>query len=233
MDLFNVKYYEYTPFSVESVKIPNKSGTWASTKISIFREKILIGEYIRNYDGFGTDTFCPFKVNNEWYALYSANYTCVRVMKLHSNRIEDWCGEETVTGFCPIEIYIPKYIHSQFTLNDDNSSVSDIFYVDCDYDINEFRDIFLNKEEFISLDSCNFGFISGCIWGDDSSRKLRYIDLSQIENKILKIESKFGYWELPQKRKLHEVIHMDDWEPGSCHIVIDKMERVNLRDNNE
>lgn len=41
----------------------------------------------------------------------------------------------------------------------------------------------------------NFGFVTGCIWGDDSSWKLEFLDLSQIKDGILKREAKFGYLE--------------------------------------
>ena len=89
-----VKHYEQTPFSVSTEQVQNSPGTWNSTKVSIFRDDKLIGEYLRNYSNYGIETFYPFKIDNEWYALYSADYTATRVMKLHEDRIEDWCGEK-------------------------------------------------------------------------------------------------------------------------------------------
>jgi len=41
-----------------------------------------------------------------------------------------------------------------------------------------------------------FGFLCGCVWGDDSSWKIRYIDFSDLENKVMKITERFGYFEL-------------------------------------
>jgi hypothetical protein len=42
-----------------------------------------------------------------------------------------------------------------------------------------------------------FGFVAGCIWGDDSSYKLQYLDLSQIEEGIITRDDHFGYFVLP------------------------------------
>jgi len=42
-----------------------------------------------------------------------------------------------------------------------------------------------------------FGFIAGCVWGDDSSWKIQYLDLSQIQQGKLKRDDRFGYIEMP------------------------------------
>jgi len=230
MNVQVVKKYEHTPFSVTVEQVQNRPGTWNSSKVSIYRDEKLIGEYLRNYSSFGTNTFYPFKVKDEWYALYSANYTATRVMKLHDDRIEDWCGEEPhANGFCPTEIFVPKYIHAKHSMNIQGKDDSyDIFYVDCDYDSDEFNGE-LNSGDFISLNYCNFGFLCGCVWGDDTSWKLRYIDLSLVPEKVLSITDKFGYWELPNDRKLRECISMDGWEPGHDWVVLTKAEHINLK----
>jgi hypothetical protein len=223
--------YPHTPFSVSLQSVQNSPGTWNSTKVSIFRDDKLIGEYLRNYSSFGAKTFYPFRVNNEWYSLYSANYTTTRVMKLHEDRIEDWCGEDPHSaGFCPTEIYVPQYIHSKHSMNiQGKSDTYDIFYVDCDMNADEFSSE-IKSDDFVSLNYCNFGFLCGCIWGDDTSWKLRYIDLSRIPEKQLIITDKFGYWELPDL-PLQECIRMDGWEPGHSWIRLSKCESVNLVTN--
>ena len=110
METLHHKHYDGTPFSTEITSVENEAGSWNSSKVSIFRDTILIGEYMRNYPSFGALTFCPFKIDTQWYALYSAHYTSVRVMKLHEDRIEDWCGQDPdANGFCPVEIYVPRY----------------------------------------------------------------------------------------------------------------------------
>lgn len=236
MEQLNYKAILGTPFRIETSVVLNKPGTWNSTKVSIYRDDdydvksdvyrkgILIGEYLRNYSSYGFETFCPFQIGDEWYALYSADYTATRVMKLHSDRIEDWCGEESdIYGFCPTGFYVPKYITSG------NIPDYDIIYVDCDYSAEEFHNEIVNPE-FRKLEYCNFGFLCGSLWGDDSSWKLRYIDLSQIPDKVLLITEKFGYWELPAG-PLRSHIRMDGWEPGHEWICLTRQENFNLKTN--
>jgi hypothetical protein len=55
----------------------------------------------------------------------------------------------------------------------------------------------------------DFGFVSGCYWGDDSSWKIQYLDLTKIESGIIKREEKFGYIELPPNLSLKEAIDSD------------------------
>lgn len=229
MQIEVITKYPQTPFSVSTQSVQNKPGTWNSTKVSIFRDDKLIGEYLRNYSSRGAKTFYPFQVNGDWYALYSSNYTATRVMKLHEDRIEDWCGEDpAANGFCPTEYYVPKYIHSKHTMNiQGKDDTYDIYYVDCDME-DEFEGE-MNGNDFVSLNYCNFGFLSGCVWGDDTSWKLRYIDLSRIPEKILTITSKFGYWELPDDSTLQECIRMDGWEPGHDWINLTRAEYINLK----
>lgn len=223
-----IKAYTGTPFSVECIPVVNKPGTWNSTKVSIFRGEDLIGEYVRNYSSMATDTFYPFQVGTEWYAMYSASYTATRVMKLHEDRIEDWCGEApTAHGFCPTEFYVPKYNTSRLSYeHNGEKSEYDSYTVDCDMEAQDF----LNEQkvpDFVSVQYCKFGFLSGCVWGDDTSWKLRYIDLSQIPDKVLTITEKFGYWELPDA-PLKKNIRMDGWEPDHHWITLVKQEYFNL-----
>ena len=219
-----VKKYAGTPFSIECEAIANAPGTWDSTKVSIFRNDLLIGEYIRNYPNFGTETFYPFMVDSQWYSMYSPHYTATRVLKLNDGSIEDWCGEApSSAGFCPMEIYIPKYNHNQYKYDDE---LVDTYTVDCDISDSEFATS-QNVADFLSTKYCNFGFIAGCNWGDDTSCKLKYIDLENIDKKEIKIFDKFGYWELPD-RPLKECVSMDNWEPTHQWCSIDRAEHFNL-----
>jgi len=230
MTLDILKSYPQTPFSVVLTQVQNQPGTWNSTKVAIFRDEKPIGEYIRNYSNYGSNTFYPFQINNEWYALYSADYTATRVMKLHDDRIEDWCGEESHSnGFCPVEFYIPKYIRAEHTMNLNGEDQSyDSFYVDCDTEESNFK-AELESPDFRSLQYCDFGFLCGCVWGDDTSWKLRYINLSKIPEKILSITDKFGYWELSNNLTLRKSIRMDGWEPGHDWVILTRQESINLK----
>lgn len=224
MQTKHVKSFPLSPFSVECNAVKNQPGTWDSTKVSIYRDDYLIGEYLRNYSSHGTNTFYPFKIADVWYALYSAHYTATRVMRLNEKDIEDWCGEsESPYGFCPVEFYIPQYAKCITSVTINGSSTNhEYFMVDNDEE-------FLSKgKDVISTEYCTFGFLSGCVWGDDSSWKLRYIDLSSVPDKVLSITDKFGYWELPNTLKLKQCIDMGNWEPTHQWINLTRMEHVNV-----
>lgn len=228
MEKVHYKPYLGTPFSVEISTVENAPGTWDSNKVSIYKDDVLIGEYIRNYHSYAALTFSPFIHNGEWYALYSPHYTSTRVLKLYDDRIEDWCGEEPDSyGFCPVEYYVPRYKKNEF----DSKELPGEFYyyVDTEFETDKaFVDIEDVPAEIYYTD---FGFMCGCIWGDDSSWKIRHIDLTQIHAKILTITDKFGYWQMPQKMTLKECIDMSNWEPGHNWITLTRAEHFNLTTN--
>lgn len=75
-----------------------------------------------------------------------------------------------------------------------------------------------------------FGFVSGCLWGDDSSWKVEYLDLLQAQQGRLNRDARFGYVELPDRLTLAEAIHCD-WEEGPCepYIQIIRRQTFNVR----
>lgn len=232
METTYIKEFPGTPFSIEVSTVENSPGTWNSSQVVICREDSslkAIGEYRRNYPNYSRETFYPFKaVDGNWYALYSAHYTATRVMRLHEDRIEDWCGEDPASsGFCPTEIYVPQYhtFKSSYKHGDETKEF-DYYLVDNECDKEE--DFFKEDAGKISTDYCKFGFLCGCVWGDDTSWKLRYIDLSEVPNKKLTISDKFGYWQLPTDLKLKQCINMRNWEPNHSWVELTRMEHVNL-----
>jgi hypothetical protein len=59
-----------------------------------------------------------------------------------------------------------------------------------------------------------FGFVAGCMWGDDSSWKIQYLDLSGIESGIFSRQERFGYLSMPaDRRRLAECISFDSYNP--------------------
>ena len=56
------------------------------------------------------------------------------------------------------------------------------------------------------------GFVAGCVWGDDSSWKIQYLDLSRADQGKLVREARFGYIELPSRLNLDAAIEIDDAE---------------------
>lgn len=64
-----------------------------------------------------------------------------------------------------------------------------------------------------------FGFVAGCIWGDDSSWKIQYLDLSQIESGQLIRKEIFGYVAMPQGLRLKDCISLDYYAPPEYEVV--------------
>lgn len=67
-----------------------------------------------------------------------------------------------------------------------------------------------DSEEDDYLNPGHWGFVQGCHWGDDSSWKLQWLDLSKVEEGIIKREARFGYIRLPAG-KLKDLIVIDDY----------------------
>lgn len=224
MDTLYIKKFTGTPFIIECTSIENHPGIWNSVKVSIFSDNILIGEYLRNYSKYAQETFFPFLVGEDWYALYSSNYTATRVMKLYEDRIEDWCGESpSLFGFCPVEIYVPRYNKYSVIGEGDYCTVDTEYTTSAEFIAEQ------DDKTFVESKYCNFGFLSGCVWGDDSNWKLLYIDLFKVANKELSITEKFGYWELPIGTKLKECINMHNWEPDHEWVDLTRVEHINLK----
>lgn len=67
-----------------------------------------------------------------------------------------------------------------------------------------------------------FGFVAGCIWGDDSSWKIEFLDLSKISEGIIVRDNRFGYISMPNKLNLSESIDLSNYscppdEPVEYH----------------
>ncbi len=196
------KEYKGTPISIDISEIDNGKGYWSSRKVVVRYDGNVIGEYIRSYPSFTEATFCPFKIGDEWYALYSKDYTASRVAKLTPTEFIDWCGEEADSmGFCPTEFFVPfqmKYT-TTLTMQGQPKELEIDNWFDSDYgDENEFwKDV--SEHPGCQIHWADYGFLTGCYWGDDGSWKLRYIELTGIPEKKLIITEKFGYWEMPDK----------------------------------
>lgn len=225
------KIYENTPFSIVATEIPSKPGCWDVYDIEVFKDNKKIGGYKRNYHSFTAETFYPFQHKGKWYALYSKDYTATRVALLENDEFVDWCGEESDSfGFCPVEFYVPKvvlYDGYRFQLKCESNKHHKFQGAVWD-NKKEFNAEELLKDKIVTEEEVNewgnseygrknakltypeFGFLCGCIWGDDSSWKLRYIDFSELENKVLKITERFGYFELIEDLKESIVLYGDD-----------------------
>lgn len=186
--------------------VPNKPGEWASQRIGVYENETQIGEYIRNYSG--RQPFAPFMLNGEWYALASRDYTCTEIMKLPSC---EWIGGESraSNGFCPVELYVPRYYQDAYKAQDGTTRV----FSEWDCDTNPDDAAFAKFTKFAT-----FGFVSGCIWGDDTSWKVEAFDLREADKGKLTRLQPFGYFE-QGANTLRETIDAMDLEPDGFGMM--------------
>lgn len=211
-----------------------------------------IGMYERNY-GTAFNTFFPFQQNGKDLALYSPDYTSTRIMELPS--CVDLGGEERdEMGFCPVDYFVPTYIDVSVVTNSTNDAFPDtdrrIVRINNPRDENlresssrheyvngntgqECVDVIINSPLSTAL-FYPFGFVAGCIWGDESSWKVQFLDLSDADQGVLVREERFGYIELPENVNLKDAINMYDYgydsdEDDSNHIRINVMQTFDLR----
>jgi hypothetical protein len=243
--------HTYIAKVMEKISNPPHDGcpTWNSIKVGIFRieddKEEQIGEYIRNYPAF-FDTFCYFRKGDREFALYSPNYTVTRVLELPS--CKDLGGEEPHThGFCPTDYYVPSYIDRKVTYgesvrrdrinepNQDHFVPKTTTYHPLDKETGERIDIEASWTPITPLLYYPFGFVAGCVWGDDSSWKIQYLDLSEADKGIIKRDDRFGYIVLPNKLRLKDAVDMTDYlndpdeqEPDT-RITIDIQTKIDLQ----
>jgi hypothetical protein len=148
-------------------------GSWPKVAVEVLDGERLVGRYDRNYGLLRT--FEPFRQRGRDYALISPNYTATSVMDLGTGEIV--AGEQPSSGgFCPVGFYVPDWwdVHQRAekygTLPGSRGWTKDHEWP-----------------------SGEFGFVWGCVWGDDSSWKVQYLDLSGVENGLLTREERFGY----------------------------------------
>lgn len=215
--------------------VENREG-WTKTTVSVKRcidtgnrevdsswEEI--ASYERNYSMM--KTFEPFRQLKDgvWkdYALISPRYTRLEVMDLQTGEIiavEEYPkatkeladkhphdykeGQEMPAwGFCPVEFVVPDW-WDEYTEGDKDQSKH---YPGISDEISQkVAGDFLDEWK---LYEGNWGVYSGCIWGDDSSWKVRFIDLSRISEGIVTTDDRFGYVELPEDLDLRQAVRVD------------------------
>ena len=208
---------DFTFLAKQLESVNTKPGCWNICRIGVFKVPIIraenkdpaidwdaaeqVGEtYDYGYSNFRSDLFYAFRRKNRIFALYSIDYTATRVMEIYQDnnnwQWRDHCGEERdAYGFCPVHFYVPE--NTDLSYESEGDPLAEEILQGADFGCNDFT----NHEGktvswIINRYACDTGFVAGCCFGDDSSWKLRVIDLSKIEEKELKITDKFGYLEL-------------------------------------
>jgi hypothetical protein len=224
-------------------RVSNGKGYSESLRMGVFDKEKHIGEYLRNYHGFGESTFYAFEQAGRWYALYSKDYTCTRLMVLPS--CQDIGGEQVDSyGFCPVEFYVPEIVVQKFepakidrppynprhdpkkwakirkirptwwkfwqkkcwTVYDwpENNSEYKRACEEHDRLFKEWMKIHPFEERY-----AKWGLVAGCIFGDDTSWKVEFIDLSRAAEGIIKRDDRFGYLSLPGGVSLRDAVNVD------------------------
>ena len=211
---------EPAPYYARYVSVPTKPGCWAYTNVEIVDRvtETVIGAYQRDYSSMYR-TFHPFMLRGKWFALYSKNYTATRIMSLPD--CIDIGGETNIaSGFCPTDYFVPglyacSILHSAECPQFNNKEV----------DINcicpppsQYKWEFPDRVH---------GFVAGCCWGDDSSWKIQYLDLSRADEGIITRDDRFGYIELPENLNLSTAIHIY-YEDGYIDLSIDVKKRFSI-----
>lgn len=162
-------------YFVRGTRKENRPGTWESTIVEVFRrgdaggEPEKVCEYERNYGLL--HTFEPFRQGGRELALISPQYTATSVLALATGSV---IAADSI-GFCPVGFYVPDW----WDLHDESVILgSEYWNIDLEWPSGE------------------FGFVWGCVWGDDSSWKVQHLDLSEVQSGVLRRDDRFGYVEL-------------------------------------
>lgn len=153
-------------------KETDSKDSWSRLRVNVFerkgKKKVLLGSYERNYSSM-YNTFEPFEQNGKHYALISSDYTTTSVLSLPDCKIIATEGDWNCWGFCPTGFYVPA--------------------------VGDKRVYFENDKAKANMQG-NFGFVCGCVWGDDGSWKVQFLDLSEIEQGKVIRDDRLGYVEL-------------------------------------
>ena len=212
-------------------KVEFRPGNWNSIRVGVFRSEgeseEQIGEYTRNYPNLFR-TFYPFRKNEVDYALYSPDYTVTRVLELPS--CKDIGGEEPNSfGFCPVDFYVPSFIEREWIKG---NRIGDKFVVKEPGAENLVASAYSKPVSPVLY--YPFGFVAGCIWGDDTSWKVQYLDLELVEKGTITRDERFGYIKLPNKLTLKDSIDLVNYNSAPSKenghsVIISLQQRFDIR----
>jgi hypothetical protein len=219
--------------------VGDRNDSWGHIRVGVFRNadgtEEQIGEYTRNYGNF-YETFFAFESEDRSYALYSPDYAATRIMELPSCR--DYGEDSNREEFCPVAYFVPAYVDQEMRYSGppgtpyaegqtirrrkNNASIEDLKTTVSGWDARDLRTddskpyrVECKTVATSPLTFYPFGFVAGCIWGDDSSWKVQYLDLSGVTQGVIKRDHRFGYVELPHGMKLSDAILLDEYQQPS------------------
>jgi hypothetical protein len=167
-------------------------GTWTKVHVEVLDGERVVAEYDRNYGML--QTFEPFRQGDRDLALISPHYTATSVLDLHTGKIIA-AEEPAGGGFCPVGFYVPDW----WDLRDGTK---------------QFAGSLSWRPQDHEWPTGDFGFVWGCVWGDDSSWKVQYLDLSHVQDDVINRDDRFGYLRLATDPKLdmRDFIRCSSWE---------------------
>ena len=194
-------------FSTRVREVATGGGTWSTCHVDILDETgRVVADYDRNHPSLYR-TFEPFRQGDRMFALISTDYTATSVMDLVTGRVVA-AEEPSEMGFCPAGFYVPDW----WDINDGSILPGSMLWK--------------NHHE---LPKGDFGFVWGCVWGDDQSWKVQHLDLSRVrEGKILRDE-RFGYIELASHPKLDPKDFIEcSFHSDGCTVTFSVLAPFNL-----
>lgn len=75
-------------------------------------------------------------------------------------------------------------------------------------------DYWVASDPALGLDA-QFGLVAGCVWGDDSSWKIQFLDLSKVAQGVVVRDERLGYLELADGHSLDDVVEVRRHDPAS------------------
>ena len=211
-------------------KIGNGKGCWNYIKVGVFKidedKEEQVGEYIRDYSSL-YDTFFYFRMNGKDLALYSKDYTATRVMSLPD--CKDLGGEEvSAGGFCPVEYFVPAYVWEQDIKINNGKTVTCCLY---NTEANESGEIIFDPSKATYHE---LGFVSGCVWGDDSGGwKISCLDLKEADKGIIQRKNLLGYHQLPEclsLKKSLKIIDFNEYNPKKIRFTMAHVKSFEIED---
>ncbi len=167
-------------FTVEATEVESRPGIWNTLSVDVKNTAgEVVAHYKRNHPGL-MRTFEPFRQGDRLFTLISQDYTCTAVLDLESGEVVA-SEKPHSNGFCPVGFYVPDW----WDLHDESILPGSKYWSDHD-----------------ELPKGDFGFVWGCIWGDDSSWKVQYLDLSRVQQGEIKRDERFGYVKLAARPEL-------------------------------
>lgn len=194
-------------FSTRIATVQTGQGNWHTLHVDVLDEAgRTVAAYDRNYPDLFR-TFEPFRQGDRMLALISMHYTATSVMDLATGAVIT-AEEPHAMGFCPTGFYVPDW----WDINDGSILPGSMDWHD-DYE----------------LPKGDFGFVWGCVWGDDTSWKVQYVDLSRVQEGELRREERFGYLRLASHPKLDAKEFIEcSFDNGKCEVTFSLLSTFDL-----